>query len=233
MSASSMRKVEPRDRSARARFVDTVDFPTPPFPDATAILKRTPSSTCAGAWPPCGICDWRLPMSRRTSTSVTPSIFRTAASASRLSGAPTVGFSVWNWIVKATRPPLTARSRTKPNETMSRERPGNLTVLSASSTCSCVAILFLLSEALERRGDERDGLFRGGYDPHDLEIGRTGQAALHHRAARPLQQPVPHCTDEDQRVLAHVLDLQELPDHEELQPRADAAREDDERGRER
>src|ERR1051325_1741452 len=232
MSASSMRKVEPRDRSARARFVDTVDFPTPPFPEATAILKRTPSSSCAGGCPPVGMPAWRLPLSSRPSTSFPPSIFRTASAAWRLSGAPTVGFSVWNWIVKATRPPLTARSRTKPNETMSRERPGNLTVLSASSTCSCVAMLFLLFEALVRRGDDRDRFLRRGYDPHDLEMGRTGQAALHHRAARPLQQPVPHCTDEDQRVLAHVLDLQELPDHEELPRRADAAGEDDERGRE-
>src|SRR4029079_5194890 len=147
-----------------------------------------------------------------------------------VTGVQTGALPIGNWIVKVTWPPLTARSRTKPNETMSRERPGNLTVLSASSTCSCVAILFLLSEALVRRGDDRDRFLRRGHDAHDLEVGRTGQAALHHRAARPLQQPVPHCTDEDQRVLAHVLDLQELPDHEELQRRADAAGEDDERG---
>src|SRR5205085_7771993 len=159
---------------ARARFVDTVDFPTPPLPEATATLKRTPSSTCDGGCAPCGMPCWRLPMSRRTSTSVTPGILRTAASASRRSVTPTVGFSVWKWIVNATRPPLTSMSRTKPNETMSRDSPGNLTLLSASSTCSCVAILFLLFEVLVRRGDERDRFLRGGHDPRDLEVGRTG-----------------------------------------------------------
>src|ERR1044071_8594677 len=37
-----------------------------------------------------------------------------------------------------------ARSRTNPNDTMSRDRPGNLTFFSASSTCSCVGIRLLL-----------------------------------------------------------------------------------------
>src|SRR5262249_50081748 len=125
---------------------------------------------------------------------------------------------------------LTSTSRTKPNETMSRDSPGNLTVLSASSTCSWVAILSLLFEVLVRRGDDRNRLLRGGDDVDDVEVGRTGQAAPDHRRVHPLQQAIPHCTDEDQRVLAHVLDLQKLPDHEELERGADAAGEDDERG---
>ena len=59
---------------------------------------------------------------------------------------------------------------------------------------------------------------------------RTDQAALEHRALQPFDQSGPHCTDQDERMLFHVLDLQELPDHEELQRRADAARHDDECG---
>jgi hypothetical protein len=51
-------------------------------------------------------------------------------------------------------------------------------------------------------------------------------------ALHPVDQSGPHCTDQDERMLFHVLDLQELPDHEQLQRRADAAGHDDERRRE-
>src|SRR5205823_8223044 len=98
--------------------------------------------------------------------------------------------------------------------TMSRDSPGNLTVFSASSTCSCVGILFLLFEVLVRLGHDWNRFLGTGNDAHDLEVGRTGQAALDHRPASPLEQPVPHCTDQDQGMLAHVFDLQKLPDHE-------------------
>src|SRR5687767_1611067 len=116
-----------------------------------------------------------------------------------------------------------------PNETMSRERPGNLTFFSASRTCSCVGIDSLLwKPSLIRLADDRNGFVGGADDLDHVEVGRTDQSALDHGPAHPVDQSGPHCTDEDERMLFHVLDLQKLPDHEELQRCADAAREDDE-----
>ena len=42
MSASSKPVLQPSAASAAARFTATVDLPTPPLPEATAILWRTP-----------------------------------------------------------------------------------------------------------------------------------------------------------------------------------------------
>src|ERR1041385_532348 len=170
-------------------------------------------------------------MSGATGTFVTPGNARTAASASRAICWPTAGFSVWKRTVKRTSPPSTRRSWMNPNETMSRESPGKRTFLSASSTCSCVGILFLLFEVLVRGADDRDRFIRGGDDRDHVEIVGTDQTSFDHRRPHPVDQPVPHCTDEDQRMLGDVLHLQELPHHEELEGRADAARKDDERAR--
>src|SRR6266849_2701511 len=113
---------------------------------------------------------------------------------------------------------------------MSRESPGNRTFFSASSTCSGVGIgsLFLLFESLERGADDRNRFLGGADDRNDIEILRTDQTLLHHGAVDPFDQAGPHCTDQDQRMLRHVLDLQKLPDHEELQSRSDSAGHHDE-----
>src|SRR5262249_3113695 len=127
--------------------------------------------------------------------------------------------------------PFTSTSWTKLKETMSRERPGNLTFFSASRTCSGLGILLLLSESLIGLADDVDGVRRRVDDVHCLHIRRADEAALDHGRAHPVAQTGPHCTDEDERMLLHVLHLQELPHHEELEGRADAARHDDERRR--
>ena len=50
----------------------------------------------------------------------------------------------------------------------------------------------------------------------------------HHVPPHPVDEPVPHLADQDDRPLRHEADLQELPDHQELERRADAAREEHE-----
>ncbi len=75
MSASSTATRLPRLRSASARLAEVVDLPTPPLPDATAMMVFTPGmpwaaraawalgpgAGAAGAceWPPCEwSCAW-------------------------------------------------------------------------------------------------------------------------------------------------------------------------------
>src|ERR1700684_1117416 len=62
MSASSTPILRPRSRRPRARLTAVVDLPTPPLPEATAMMAATPS-TLVGlgarpapgpAWRPCG-----------------------------------------------------------------------------------------------------------------------------------------------------------------------------------
>src|SRR2546423_14902566 len=132
-------------------------------------------------------------------------------------------------MVKVTLPPSTWTSRTKPNETMSRVSPGNLTFFSASRTCSGVGTFFLSFELLVRSADDGNGFLGGAHHRNDAEVQRTAQALLDHRTVDPFDETRPHCTDEDQRMLGHVLDLQKLPDHEELERCADAAGHHDER----
>ena len=51
MSASTSPTLAPVSRSARARFTATVDFPTPPFPEDTAMVCFTSGMRgSAGAW---------------------------------------------------------------------------------------------------------------------------------------------------------------------------------------
>src|SRR5438046_2453089 len=78
MSASSNPTEAPLLRRAAARFTATVDLPTPPLPDATAIVCLTPGRTSDGLG--------RMNAGRtfavmRTSTDVTPASSRTASSA--------------------------------------------------------------------------------------------------------------------------------------------------------
>src|SRR5581483_880112 len=155
----------------------------------------------------------------------------TAFSASRAICWPTPGFSVWKAMVNRTPPPSIWMSRTKPNETMSRDSPGKRTFFSASRTWSCVGIrfLFLFLEAFVGGGDDRNGLLGRPDDGDDLEVLLARQVTLHHGPIHPLDQPRPCRADQDQRMLGHVLDLQELPHHEQLQRRSNAPGHDDER----
>ena len=51
MSASSSPTRWPCRASATARFTATVDFPTPPLPEATATMDATSGSSSGGFWP--------------------------------------------------------------------------------------------------------------------------------------------------------------------------------------
>src|SRR5258708_7835506 len=102
---------------------------------------------------------------------------------------------------------------------MSRESPGNRTLLSASRTCCCVTVgmSLLLFETFVRGANDRNRLFRRGNDRWDIEVRGTDKAADGHRLAHPFDQTGPHCTHQNQRMLLHVLHLQQLPDHEQLE----------------
>src|SRR5216684_1788847 len=158
----------------------------------------------------------------------TPGTARTAASASRPICAAAFWFSVWKRTVKETLPPSTLTSWTNPNDKMSRDSPGNLTPLSASRICSFVGIRFLLNETFVRGADDRNGFFVRADHRDRVHVLRTGQPPRDHDLVDPVDQTGPHCTDQDQRMLGDVLDLNELPHHEQLQGRSDAPGQDDE-----
>src|SRR5581483_10532830 len=54
MSASRMPTFRPRSRRPSARLTAVVDLPTPPLPDATAMMAPTPGGACAGCVPAAG-----------------------------------------------------------------------------------------------------------------------------------------------------------------------------------
>src|SRR5450755_2710262 len=127
----------------RARLAATVDLPTPPLPDATATLKRTSRrrAASAGGTPaaPRGGAIEGACTERRIVTAFTPGRDRSFSFASRSISSAARGDSVVISSRKETLPPPTARSLTKPNETMSRDSPGNLTVFRTSRTRSSVS----------------------------------------------------------------------------------------------
>src|ERR1700682_1996246 len=129
--------------SASARFAATVDFPTPPLPEATATLKRTSRNRAASAGatpaaPRGGAADGGC-TAIRTVTAFTPGSERTFSFAPRSISSAARGDSVVISSRKETLPPPTARSVTRPNETMPRDKPGNFTVRSVCSTFSSVS----------------------------------------------------------------------------------------------
>ena len=133
MSASSNPTDAPLLRRAAARFTATVDLPTPPLPDATAIVCLTPGRISDGFG--------RMNAGRtfavmRTSTDVTPASSRTASSAWDLKRSRTGHAGVVSSNVKLTLPcGLTCSSLIIPRLTTSRPRSGSLIVASASNTC--------------------------------------------------------------------------------------------------
>src|SRR5436190_6657759 len=133
MSASSSPTEAPLLRSAAARLTATVDLPTPPLPEATAIVCLTPGRISEGLG--------RRKAGRtlaviRTSTPVTPTSPPTASSAWDLKRSRTGQAGVVSSNVKLTRPcGLTSSSLIMPRLTTSRPRSGSLIVANASSTC--------------------------------------------------------------------------------------------------
>src|SRR5262245_18894814 len=158
MSESMRPTRRPTRSSASARLAATVDFPTPPLPEATATLNRTFARIWAadggGTGPPRGGAAEGGFTSRRIVTAETPGSARSFSVASRRISSAAFVDSVVISRRNETFPPPTVRSFTKPKETMSRDSPGNRTDLRASRTFSSVrSVVALMSlEILCQRG---------------------------------------------------------------------------------
>src|SRR6476660_7643873 len=130
----------PRRERASARFAATVLFPTPPFPDATATLKRTSGSSAASGGGTPTAPRGGIGAGSRTSswivTAWTPGSERRRSVASRRISSAARGDDVCISSRNEPLPPPTWRSLTKPNETMSRDSPGKRIVFRTSRTFS-------------------------------------------------------------------------------------------------
>src|SRR6202521_4555332 len=133
MSASSRPTAAALLRGAAARFTATVDLPTPPLPDATAMVCLTPGRISDGLG--------RMKAGRtlaviRTSTAVTPGMSPTGACACDLKRSRTGHAGVVSTKVKLTLPcGLTSSSLIMPRLTTSRPRSGSWMWESTLRTC--------------------------------------------------------------------------------------------------
>src|ERR1700694_661752 len=133
MSASRRPTSAPALRSAAARLTATVDLPTPPLPDATAIVCFTPGRISDGFG--------RMKAGRtlavmRTSTPVTPGMSPTRSCACDLKRSRTGQAGVVSSKVKLTLPcGLTSSSLIMPRLTTSRPRSGSWMWDSTSRIC--------------------------------------------------------------------------------------------------
>src|SRR2546422_9170844 len=133
MSASSRPTSAPALRSAAAMLTATVDLPTPPLPDAIAIVCLTPGRISDGF----GRMNAGLTLAvMRTSTPETPGMSPTRSWAWVLKRSRTGHAGVVSSNVKLTLPcGLTSSSLIMPRLTTSRPRSGSLMRPSASRTC--------------------------------------------------------------------------------------------------
>src|SRR5215211_6168270 len=129
MSASSMPTFNPMSRSPSAKLTAVVDLPTPPLPDATAMMAFTPSGACAelgpprapapgparrGASPPAGARPGARSAVSATITDWTPGRARTAASAALRTGSQRGTAAESTLIEKNTLPSVTTMSDSAP-----------------------------------------------------------------------------------------------------------------------
>src|SRR5712692_6220254 len=168
MSASRSPTLAPLMPSEQARLIATVDFPTPPFPDATAIACLTPGMTLFGC---------RRLKAERTlavifrSTAVTPGRSPTSLLAIVWKRSRTGQAGVVSSNVKLTRPSAAmTRSLIMPRLTTSRPRSGSWIAESTARTCSELggAVLLLSTEdhcCAQRQHPEQDE------DGHDQGVG--------------------------------------------------------------
>ena len=129
MSASSTPTFRPRSRKPSARLIAVVDLPTPPLPEATAMIAFTPGTPDGP--PPCAwrrsvtmaVCRCRrglLPPPARfsavsaTMTEVTPGMARTASSTFLRIGSQAFTAAASTVIEKNTLPSLTTISDSVP-----------------------------------------------------------------------------------------------------------------------
>jgi len=133
MSASSSPTLAPVRWSATAIFTLIVDFPTPPFPEATPRMLRTPST---GRRPSIGSFAACTSAETRTSTEETPETARTASSTAACISAFFGQAGVVSTRSRDTAPFNTAMLRTMFRVTRSFPSSGSRTWDSASRTRS-------------------------------------------------------------------------------------------------
>jgi hypothetical protein len=149
-SASSTPTLWPSAASATARFTVTLDFPTPPLPEATAMMAVCGGNAILGFAGAPGAegapRSWLTSVSRcscdmgvsSTSTRETPSSGFTAAVTScvmrSFSGQPSMVIRTCT----RTTSPSTWMSFSMPMSSIGRPISGSMTLRSASRTCSCV-----------------------------------------------------------------------------------------------
>src|SRR2546427_11156868 len=134
MSASSSPTLAPVTRSAQARLTATVDLPTPPFPEATAVTCLTPGSSWSGRFP---LKAERTLAVIFKSTAVTPGRSATSFCAIVWNRSRTGQAGVVSSKVKLTRPsPAMTRSLIMPRLTTSRPRSGSWIAERTPRTCS-------------------------------------------------------------------------------------------------
>src|SRR6266852_2039667 len=149
MSASSRPTLAPLMPRAQARFIATVDFPTPPLPDATAIACLTPGRTWFGCRP---LKAERTLAVIFRSTAVTPGRSLTSLRAIVWNRSRTGQAGVVSSNVKLTRPsPAMTRSLIIPRLTTSRPRSGSWIAERTLRTCSELGGTWLLSTEDHRR----------------------------------------------------------------------------------
>src|ERR1700674_451522 len=124
MSASSRPTLAPESCSEAARLTATVDLPTPPLPDATAMTCLTPGMACSPARPP---NEGRMLAVIFRSTAVTPGSPLTSSCAMVWDRSRTGHAGVVSSNVKLTFPPSEmVTSLIIPRLTTSRPRSGSL-----------------------------------------------------------------------------------------------------------
>src|SRR5712691_8522214 len=167
MSASSSPTLAPLMPREHARLIATVDLPTPPFPEATAIACLTPGMTWFGC---------RRLKAERTlavifrSTAVTPGRSPTSLLAIVWKRSRTGQAGVVSSKVKLTRPstPMT-RSLIMPRLTTSRPSSGSWIAESTDRTCSELGGALLLSTEDHRRAQRQHP--EQDEDGHDQGVG--------------------------------------------------------------
>src|ERR1700687_4048041 len=183
MSASSSRTLAPLRPSAQARLIATVDLPTPPLPEATAIACLTPGMTWLGFG--------RLKAERTldvivTSTTLTPGRSATSFCASVWKRSLTGQAGVVRSNMKLTRPslPMTS-SLIMPRLTTSRPRSGSWIAESTARTWSEVGGLLGTEDhrRAQRQHSDQDG------DGNGKDVG--GGAGDDRRAAARKNAQVP------------------------------------------
>src|SRR6266851_1275879 len=217
MSASSRPTLALLRLNAQARLMATVDLPTPPFPEATAIACLTPGMT----WFGCG----RLKADRTLavifrSTAVTPGKSATSLVAMVWKRSRTGQAGVVSSKVKLTRPsPPMTRSLIMPRLTTSRPRSGSWIADSTDRTWSRLGRPPLLGTEDHRRpqGEHTEQYEQG----HDKRVGaRAGDDRRASRGTDAHLTPRRH----QRRADAHQ---REQPQRKQLHCHSGRARRDD------